>query len=282
MNIKQISFIPKAIIAAAAIGTGAYCASQAITEPKEKIEVTADSNKTNPINAPVTAGTMFTLGLFGRKKGEEDGGKLTNSIGEAESFDVGSYANTEINAENPYQVLTSISEYGTQKELVIYDPHHLHIKDTRVKSDGSKAVFETWDNSADAHFAIYDKDGSLTLEYERNYEGNGNAHEIKNYKDNDGNEILEMKETNSAYGPMFGKMLSYEKYSNGKLETKREYEYSDNGVVEKRTNSDGTVEEFNYDSEFDIDSDVKEPLSPYQKGNLGLFSEWDMFDRDWR
>ena len=39
-------------------------------EPEEKVEIV--SNKaTDPLNTPVTAGTLFTLGLFGKKKNEE-------------------------------------------------------------------------------------------------------------------------------------------------------------------------------------------------------------------
>lgn len=70
MNIKQFTNIPKAVIIGAAIGTGAYCAGQVISESK-KIETTTNNN-TNPMNVPATAGTLFTLGLFGRKKNEEE------------------------------------------------------------------------------------------------------------------------------------------------------------------------------------------------------------------
>lgn len=71
MNIKQISIVPQTLIAAAAISTGAYYASKAISEPEEKVE-SVTNKVTNPINTPLTAGTLFTLGLFGRKKDKEE------------------------------------------------------------------------------------------------------------------------------------------------------------------------------------------------------------------
>lgn len=71
MNIKQLSVVPKALIAATAISTGAYYVSRTVSEPEEKIE-SVTNKVTNPINTPITAGTLFTLGLFGRKKDKEE------------------------------------------------------------------------------------------------------------------------------------------------------------------------------------------------------------------
>lgn len=71
MNIKQLSVVPKALIAATAISTGAYYASRTVSEPEEKVE-SVTNKVTNPINTPITAGTLFTLGLFGRKKDKEE------------------------------------------------------------------------------------------------------------------------------------------------------------------------------------------------------------------
>lgn len=84
MNIKQISIVPKTLIAAAAISTGAYCASKIVSEPEEKVEIV--SNKaTDPLNTPVTAGTLFTLGLFGKKKNEEEDEQALKEKQEAEA-----------------------------------------------------------------------------------------------------------------------------------------------------------------------------------------------------
>lgn len=38
MNIKQLSVVPKALIAATAISTGAYYVSRTVSEPEEKVE----------------------------------------------------------------------------------------------------------------------------------------------------------------------------------------------------------------------------------------------------
>ncbi len=70
MNIKQVTLIPKAAIAAAAISTGVYYTTA--LEPKEKMDMMTDNNTTIPFNTPATAGTLFTLGLFGRKKSNEE------------------------------------------------------------------------------------------------------------------------------------------------------------------------------------------------------------------
>ena len=71
MNIKQLSVVPKALIAATAISTGAYYVSSTVSEPEEKVE-SVTNKVTNPINTLITAGTLFTLGLFGRKKDKEE------------------------------------------------------------------------------------------------------------------------------------------------------------------------------------------------------------------
>ena len=84
MNIKQISIVPQTLIAAAAISTGAYYASKAISEPEEKVE-SVTNKVTNPINTPLTAGTLFTLGLFGRKKDKEEDEQALKERLEAEA-----------------------------------------------------------------------------------------------------------------------------------------------------------------------------------------------------
>ena len=70
MNINKLT--RNAVFATVAAG-GLYAAS-AIKTPKN--DVSADIKKTeapaNPVQMPVIAGTLFTLGLFGRKKKNED------------------------------------------------------------------------------------------------------------------------------------------------------------------------------------------------------------------
>lgn len=66
MNINKLT--RNAVFAAVAAG-GLYAAS-AIKTPKN--DVSADIKKTeapaNPVQMPVTAATLYTLGLFGRKR----------------------------------------------------------------------------------------------------------------------------------------------------------------------------------------------------------------------
>lgn len=83
MNINKLT--RNAVFATVAAG-GLYAAS-AIKIPKN--DVSADIKKTeapaNPVQMPVTAGTLFTLGLFGRKKKNEDDVLLSKEEQEAKA-----------------------------------------------------------------------------------------------------------------------------------------------------------------------------------------------------
>lgn len=142
MNINKLT--RNAVFATVAAG-GLY--ASAIKTPKN--DVSADIKKTeapaNPVQMPVIAGTLFTLGLFGRKKKNEDDVLLSKEEQEAKAaaeagMSVEKYRSLfEATPKSDYMVISGFDShkphyYNTAREWLFAWDENFHTDIKSVKN----------------------------------------------------------------------------------------------------------------------------------------------------